>query len=110
MSLGRNWFRYCDGVQSLASSEFAVASPQLTSPKRAGNYDTLANWHTEHGGMVCSDAYRFLLGKIAGSAEDNNDGVVLELDGTAKPSASASAHAVRIHRLVAGHLLECCCQ
>lgn len=74
-----------------ASPRAPVGAPQLTSPKRAGNCDKLADWHYEPGesGLFFfffwgSDAYRFLLGKITGGAEDNNDRVVLELDDARK--------------------------
>ena len=38
-------------------------------------------------GLSCRDTYSFLLGKVARGAEDNNDGVLLELDGARNPSA-----------------------
>jgi hypothetical protein len=81
MSFGRNWFRYCRGVQQWASS-WSCYTQQLTSPKRAGNCHKLAHrrFNVWEEAAVREDAYRLLLREIAGGAEDNNDSVVLELD------------------------------
>lgn len=57
---------------------------QLTSPNRAGYYGTLlANWELSGSDVVEEVVYRLLLCEIARGAQDDDDGVVLELHGGA---------------------------
>jgi hypothetical protein len=61
--------------------------------------------------MLAVAAYRLLLGEIARGTEDNNDSVVLELDGAVKPSASMpGASSLLTHCPLESIFVVCCRQ